>query len=107
MVTAIANDISYEDIFYFQLNGRLTKDDLILAISGSGNSKNIIKVVEYAKSIGSKIISFTGFNGGKLKLLSDININANINNMQKSEDIHIILDHMVMSILYNTICNKS
>lgn len=59
IVTAIANDISYDDVFYFQLKNKLKPDDLILAISGSGNSKNVIKAVEYAKEVGTKIVILT------------------------------------------------
>ena len=66
IVTAIANDISYDDVFYFQLKNKLKPDDLILAISGSGNSKNVIKAVEYAKDVGTKIVGLTGYSGGKL-----------------------------------------
>lgn len=60
IITAIANDISYDEIFSFQLKNKLKKDDLILAISGSGNSKNVIKAVEYAKEIGTKVVGITG-----------------------------------------------
>ena len=66
IVTAIANDISYDDVFYFQLKNKIKPDDLILAISGSGNSKNVIKAVEYAKEVGTKIVGLTGYSGGKL-----------------------------------------
>ena len=106
-ITAIANDISYDDIYSFQLNGRLKKDDLIIAISGSGNSKNVLNAVEYAKKVGSYVISLTGFDGGKLKNISDLCINANIKSMQITEDIHMIIDHMIMSILYEVLCNKN
>lgn len=105
-VMAIANDIGFEEIFRFQLNGKITDKDVIIAISGSGNSKNVINAVEYAKSVGCKIIGLTGFSGGKLKELSDISLHAPINSMQITEDIHMFFDHLMMSIFYKTMCNK-
>ena len=59
-ITAIANDFSYEDIFLRQLQNKLTSNDLLIAISGSGNSRNIIKAVEYAKNIGASVVGITG-----------------------------------------------
>ena len=100
-IMAIANDDCYENVFYNQLVNRLKNGDLLIAISGSGNSKNIIKAVEYAKRKGNKIIGFTGYDGGKLKPLSDISLHVPINNMQITEDIHIIFNHTIMYILCN------
>ena len=100
-VLAISNDEGYDEIFRHQLYGRLTKDDVIIAISGSGNSKNIINACEYAKEIGATIVGFTGYDGGKLKKMADYSINARVDNMQISEDIHLILEHMMISIFYD------
>lgn len=105
-VMAIANDIGFEEIFRFQLKNKLKKDDIILAISGSGNSKNVLNAVEYAKECGNKIIGMTGYNGGKLSQLSDVSLNAPVMSMQVTEDIHMIYDHLIMSIFYKTMCNK-
>lgn len=99
IVTAIANDISYEDVFYFQLKNKLKKDDLVLAISGSGNSKNVIKAVEYAKEVGTKVVGITGYSGGKLKKLADYNMHVAIDDMQITEDIHMSFDHMMYRVL--------
>lgn len=106
-IMAIANDIGFEEVFRFQLKNKLEEGDIIIAISGSGNSKNVINAVEYAKSQGNKVIGMTGFNGGKLKQLSDISLHADINSMQVTEDIHMIFDHMIMSIFYGTLCGKN
>lgn len=106
-IMAIANDVSFDEVFRFQLKGKLKKDDLIIAISGSGNSKNVINAVEYAKTMGSKVIGLTGYDGGKLKCLSDICLHVPIKSMQITEDIHMVFDHMVMSILYKALCNKN
>ncbi|MDU4478788.1 SIS domain-containing protein [Clostridium sp.] len=106
-IMAIANDIGFEEVFRFQLTNNLEKGDLIIAISGSGNSKNVINAVEYAKEQGNKVIGLTGFKGGKLKELSDISLHAPINSMQITEDIHMIFDHLIMSIFYKTLCGKN
>ena len=100
-VMAIANDNGYENIFVQQLENVLNKEDVIVAISGSGNSENVIKAVEYAKGQGCKIIGMTGYSGGKLKALSDISLHVPINNMQIAEDIHIVFNHLMMYVLSN------
>lgn len=103
-IMAIANDIGYEDVFRFQLKGRLNKGDLIIAISGSGNSQNVIKAVDYAKEQGNKVLGITGYNGGALKKLCDCSLHAPVNSMQITEDIHMIFDHLIMSMFYRTRC---
>ena len=85
---AVANDIGFEEVFRFQLNGVIEPGDVVIAISGSGNSKNVINAVEYAKKCGNKVIGLTGYNGGKLKELSDISLHVPINSMQVTEDVH-------------------
>lgn len=99
VTTAIANDIGYENIFYMQLEGLLQPEDLIVAISCSGNSPNIMKAVKYAKEIGSTIIGITGFDGGDLKKLSDVSfhIDAPKGEYGLVEDMHMILDHIIYS----------
>ena len=106
-VMAIANDIGFEEIFRFQLRGVIEPGDVVIAISGSGNSSNIINAVEYAKGQGNKIIGMTGFSGGKLKELSDISLHAPINSMQVTEDIHMIFDHLMMSMFYQHLCGRN
>lgn len=103
---AIANDIGYEEVFRFQLRNNLEENDVLVAISGSGNSPNVLRAVEYAKEHGCKIIGLTGFSGGKLKELSDISLHAPVNSMQVTEDIHMIFDHLMMSIFYKYLCGK-
>ena len=96
---AIANDYSFDDIFRYPLVNRLKPSDLIIAISGSGNSKNVIRAVEYAKEIGTPVIGITGYHGGKLKEISDYHMDAMVDDMQISEDLHLIIDHMMFSVL--------
>ena len=99
VVTAIANDIGYENIFYMQMKGLINPTDIVIAISCSGDSPNIINSVDYAKDLGCKIIGVTGFNGGYLKSISDISfhVNAPKNEYGLVEDTHVILDHIIYS----------
>ena len=101
---AIANDISYDDIFSFQLEGRLQPGDLVFAISGSGNSRNVLKAVEYAKTRGNKVIGATGYDGGRLKELADVSLHVPVNSMQITEDLHMVFDHLMMAVFYETMC---
>jgi len=97
---AVANDISYDDVFLYQLMGRLTDNDVIIAFSGSGNSKNIIKAVEYARKCGAIVIGFTGYDGGSLKKMANYSIDTNISNMQITEDVHLMMEHLLISMFY-------
>lgn len=100
---AIANDIGYEEVFRFQLRGNLEPNDILIAISGSGNSANVINAVNYAKEQGNKVIGLTGYSGGKLKELADISLHVPVQSMQVTEDIHMIFDHLMMSIFYKSL----
>lgn len=99
MMTAIANDIGYEGIFVAPLKNKLKAGDILLGISGSGNSENVVRAFEYANGLGANTIALTGYSGGKLKELAKFNIHVNIDNMQIVEDVHLILNHMMMFIL--------
>ena len=103
-VMAVANDIGFEEIFRFQLRGHIKPGDVVLAISGSGNSKNVINAVEYAKEQGCRVIGLTGYSGGKLRELADISLHVPINSMQITEDLHMTFDHLMMSVLYKRLC---
>lgn len=96
---AVANDIGYEEVFRFPLRNKMKSGDILIGISGSGNSKNVVNAMEYAKSIGGTTIAIVGYSGGKMKEMADYNIHVNINDMQISEDIHMMLDHMMMYVL--------
>ena len=96
---AVANDISYDEVFRFPLRNKMNSGDVLIGISGSGNSINVVNAMEYAKSIGGTTIAIVGYSGGKMKEIADYNIHVNINDMQISEDIHMILDHMMMYVL--------
>lgn len=105
-IMAIANDLGYDQIFEFQLKGRLKENDLVIGISGSGNSHNVLKAIEYAKKQNSKTIGITGYSGGQLANMVDLHLNVPIHNMQVTEDIHMIFDHLIMSIFYKTIAKR-
>lgn len=95
-VLAIANDISYEDIFSFQLKNKMKPGDVVIGISGSGNSENVIRALKYAKTEGAKTIGWVGFDGGTVSKISDIVFHVPIHNMQIVEDFHLILNHLMM-----------
>ncbi len=103
-VMAIANDIGFEEIFRFQLRGVMEPGDILVAISGSGNSQNVLNAAEYAKKQGCKVIGLTGFDGGKLKKLSDVSLHVPVMSMQVTEDVHMMFDHLMMSVFYQTLC---
>ena len=92
---AIANDISYDEVFRFPLVNKLKSTDLVIGISGSGNSKNVILAVEYAKELGTPTIGITGYDGGKLREITDYHMDVMENDMQRSEDLHMAFDHMM------------
>lgn len=98
-IMAIANDIDYSEIFAFQLEDRVKPGDVVIAISGSGNSSNVIYGVVEAKAQGASVIALTGYDGGKLKDLADINLHVPINNMQITEDLHLMYNHLLISVI--------
>ena len=101
LMTAIANDISYDDIFSYQLARFGKPNDILLLFSVSGSSKNILKCAKEAKRKKIKIISFTGFNGGKIKKLSKYNINFTTNNFGIVEDCHLSIMHFISQYIRN------
>lgn len=101
-ITAYGNDFGYETIFEERLKNLMEDGDIIIAISASGNSKNILNAAEYARKRKGYIISLTGFDGGKLKGLSDLNINIESNIIEQVEDIHLMLEHMIVYYYKNS-----
>jgi len=96
IMMAYSNDMSYEDIFIEQLKNLFKKGDLVIGFSGSGNSKNVLKAIDYANKNGGVSVGVTGHSGGMLKKLAKYSVNANVNDMQVSEDIHMMLLHLTM-----------
>jgi len=99
-VMAVANDIGYDEIFRFQLRGKLRESDLVIGISGSGNSMNVVNALAYAKENGIRTMGITGYDGGMVKQIVDISMHVPIKNMQIVEDIHMMFDHLMMTVLY-------
>lgn len=99
IITAYANDVGYEEVFVQQLKNLVNPGDVVLAISGSGNSENVLKAIEYASRSKAVTIGFTGFDGGKLRDLIDYEIHVPSDNYGVVEDIHTILTHLVSSNL--------
>ncbi len=99
IITAWANDTAYENIFLEQLKNLLDAGDVVIAISGSGNSRNIIKAVEYANAQKALTIGLTGFRGGKLKGMVQECLIVPSHSMEQIEDVHLILEHILCSWL--------
>ena len=97
--SAYANDEGYENVFSQQLASLLMPEDIVIAISASGNSKNILNGVLYAKSQNAVTVGFTGFDGGNLASLVDVNIHVNSSIIEHVEDIHLMLEHIVVKSL--------
>jgi phosphoheptose isomerase len=107
LISAIANDINYDQIFSFQIEKLCKKNDVLFLFSVSGNSPNLVEAIKKAKEIGVKTISFTGFNGGKLAKLSDLNLNFPIANYGIVEDCHTGIMHYLSQYLRNIFINSN
>ena len=100
LMTAWANDTDYNHVFSEPLKNLAQRGDVLIAISASGNSPNIIAAVEAAKHIGVKVIGLAGFGGGKLSKLADVSFVVPSDGYGPVEDAHMILDHIITSYLY-------
>ena len=94
-ITAYSNDVSYDCVFAEQLKNFAQPSDVVIAISGSGNSPNVLRAIEYAGSIGCRTIALTGRDGGKLGPLAELNLQASVPHMGRIEDVHMIVMHMI------------
>jgi len=94
-ITAYANDVSYDAVFVEQLKNFAQPGDLVMCLSGSGNSPNVIRAVEYANSIGCRTIALTGRDGGRLGPTAQLQIQVPIPHMGRIEDGHLIVCHMI------------
>lgn len=101
--TAITNDLTYDEVFIEQLMTWLNPGDVVIGISGSGNSVNVLKAMEWAGNNGAKTIGVTGYKGGKLIEMVDTVILAPVNDMEISEDIHIIAFHAIKQFILQKI----
>lgn len=99
IISAYGNDVSYDSIFVEQLKNMLEPQDVVVAISGSGNSKNIIEAVSYAKEKGAIIVGLTGFDGGILKSKCDECLIIPSDLMYRVEDMHLMINHIITTVL--------
>lgn len=99
LLMAVANDIGYDQVFEMPLRAKLHPGDLVIGISGSGSSENVVRAIRYAKDHGGRTAVLVGYSGGKLLELADHAVHVRIDNMQIVEDVHMILDHLMMYIL--------
>lgn len=98
-ITAYTNDVDYDIVFVEQLKNFFKEGDILIGISGSGNSKNVLNAVEYVNEYKGITIGWTGFDGGKLKKITTHSIHANVNDMQVAEDMHMVFTHLMMKVL--------
>lgn len=99
VILAIANDLSYDKIFVEQLKNHLKPGDVVIGISGSGNSPNVIEAVNYANDAGCVTIGLCGYDGGQLKKICRHSVHVKVNDMQIAEDIHLVIGHIIMQVL--------
>ncbi|MFN0313429.1 MAG: SIS domain-containing protein [Burkholderiales bacterium] len=99
VLTCLANDMGYEHIFSAQLAVQARKDDILLAFSGSGNSSNIVRALEQARDMSVKTYAVLGYGGGECKGLADVPIHFAVDDMQISEDMQLVIGHMLMQWL--------
>jgi D-sedoheptulose 7-phosphate isomerase len=99
MFSALANDEGYEKVFSEQLASLIRPGDIVIAISASGNSQNVINAAEMAHRHEATVIGFTGFDGGRLGQIANINLRVNSNIIEHVEDIHLMLEHLIVKTI--------
>lgn len=100
VLTCLANDVGYDQVFSEQLAVQGEEGDMLIALSGSGNSPNIIAAIEQAKAMGIRSYAVLGFSGGKCKALADVPIHFPVDDMQLAEDLQLVVGHMLMQWMY-------
>jgi D-sedoheptulose 7-phosphate isomerase len=95
LFSALANDEGYENVFAPQLASYLRPDDVVIGISTSGNSPNVVNAIQLANSMEAKTIGFTGFDSGKLGPMVDVNLHVPSHSIEQVEDIHLVLEHLI------------
>jgi D-sedoheptulose 7-phosphate isomerase len=106
-LTAWANDSSYEDVFSEQLRNFVQPHDVAFAVSGSGNSKNVLNALQVAREAGATTVGISGFQGGEMKSLCDICVIVPANNMQIIEDLHLAIAHSIFRIVYTRMSRRT
>ena len=106
-LTAWANDSGYEDVFSEQLRNFVQPEDVAFAISGSGNSKNVLNALHVARQAGATTLGISGFQGGQMKSLCDICMVVPSNNLQIVEDMHLATAHSIFRIVYSRMSRRT
>ncbi len=96
---AYANDLSWEEIFVEPMRNLVDKRDVVIGISGSGSSMNVVKALEYAKSVGATTVAMCGFDGGRIATIADITVCVGIHDMEVVEDVHVAITHCLKRML--------
>lgn len=107
LFSAYANDEGYENVFSQQLANLVLPGDIVIGISASGNSKNVLNAIELAKIRSATTIGFTGFDGGQLAKMVALNVHVNSNIIEHVEDIHLMLEHMIVKAIKDDIYAES
>lgn len=105
-ISAYANDLSFDDVFIQQLRNLIHKGDVVIAITGSGNSKNVVKAVRYARDAGAITVGLLGFDGGKVRKYLDNYVIIPSDHYGRIEDLHLILEHLITDYLRNSLNRK-
>ena len=106
VLSCLANDVGYEEVFSEQLAVSAKPGDVLIVLSGSGNSSNVVRALEMAKQLSVTTASVVGFDGGKCKKLADLPIHFAVNDMQISEDLQLVVGHMIMKWMQRKIQNS-
>ena len=107
LMTALANDVDYDHMFSRQLEAHGRDGDLLVAISGSGNSANVVEAARTARGIGMGVVAMTGFEGGELKDLADVHLNVPNTCFGQIEDAHMIIEHAIIELLKEALGGES
>jgi len=100
VLTCLANDVGYDQVYSLQLAVQARAGDVLIALSGSGNSPNILTALQEARRIGMRSFAILGYTGGKAKAMADVSIHFPVEDMQIAEDMQVVVGHMVMQWLY-------
>jgi D-sedoheptulose 7-phosphate isomerase len=99
LMTAYANDLSYDDVFSEQVKNLMSPEDLLITVSGSGNSENVVRATEVANSLGIATLTICGYDGGELRKISNYSVWIKSFDMQICEDAHVVFGHLVMKAI--------
>lgn len=99
LFSALANDEGYENVFAQQLANHIQPDDVVIGISTSGNSQNVVNAIQLAITVGAKTLGFTGFNSGDLGSMVDVNLHVASHSIEHVEDVHLVLEHLITKAL--------